>query len=43
MNIVSITHALFFQNKKFEEAGQHVVAQEKINVCETMGNKTNVS
>ena len=27
----------FFQNKKFEEGGQRVVAQERINVRETVG------
>ena len=32
---------LFFQNKKFQEGGQRVVAQARMNVHETMGRKNN--
>ena len=31
----------FFPNKKFEEGAQHMVAQARVNVHETMGRKTN--
>ena len=29
----------FFQNNKFEEGGQHIVAQARVNVHEMMGTK----
>ena len=32
---------LFFQNKKFQGDAYCVVAQERINVCETVGRKNN--
>ena len=41
INIVSITHTVIFQNKKFQEGGQRVVAQARVNVHKTMGRKNN--
>ena len=40
-SIVSITYTVTFQNKKFQEEEQRVVAQARVNVHETIGRKNN--
>ena len=41
MSSVSITHTIFFFKTRSSEGGQHMVAQARMNVHQTMGRRNN--